>query len=174
MTEPEDAARKREKQSLERARTAIASHRALAQNADRRKRTPWLIAAAALSLLFMYLSTEKHTAGDVGEAAAAVCGSNDSACQGRKLIAQIQAPCSRAVESLLSYQPEWAEGTFGRRFDNPAWYEPTRTIIFTGRHLLAENGFGAQRKLQYFCVVDVGSGRIVNAGLPELDTRLSP
>lgn len=102
------------------------------------------------------------------------CTSTDAGCLGHKLRAQIQYPCTLAVESLLTYQHEWTDGMLDVRFDAPTWYVPSDTIIFTGSKLLVSNVFNAKQQVSYFCVVDATTGVVRNAGIPSLDARLSP
>lgn len=103
-----------------------------------------------------------------------VCAAGDATCIGNKYISASQAPCSAVVATLLDFEPEWTDGLLEHRFDSPGWYEPSRTIVYTGNHLMARNAFGAKRRLGYFCVISATTGSIENAGIPDLGLRLAP
>jgi hypothetical protein len=93
------------------------------------------------------------------------CVESTAECLGSKLRSRIQAPCTTAVERVLSYKPEWTDGMLEDRFASPATHDPAAgTIVFTGNKLLASNAFGAKAPTSYFCVVDE-SGSVVNAGI---------
>ncbi|MFC3659010.1 hypothetical protein [Luteimonas notoginsengisoli] len=98
----------------------------------------------------------------------AQCSGGDAACIGQRLQAGIQAGCTAKIAALLAFEPQWTEGMFDARFSNPAWYVPGDSIVFTGNDLVASNAMGAQKRVQYFCVVDAETGQIINAGAPEL------
>lgn len=93
----------------------------------------------------------------------AACDTDDAICIGKRDLYQASGPCSRAVEMQLTYRHEWQDTWYEEKFDQVMWYEPTRTILFHGNRLQAQNGFGAWKKLSYSCIWDVANKQVVRA-----------
>ena len=100
-------------------------------------------------------------------AAPVSCSVDDAKCIGERAFSAAAGPCERAVEAGLAYRHEWSDAWYERKFDRVNWYQPTSTVIYLGNKLQAQNGFGAWKKLSYFCVWDVAGGRVVKSGIHE-------
>jgi len=96
------------------------------------------------------------------------CVNTDSACLAEKWLAQSKQPCSTALEGQLQFIPTWTDSWTQPRFVSTGWYEPMKSIIYTGNTIEVVNAFGAKSRAQYFCVVSVQTGAVIKAGFPSL------
>lgn len=100
-------------------------------------------------------------------AAPVACPSDDAVCIGKRELSAAAYPCREAVEGRLAYRHEWTDKWYEEKFDRVMWYEPTSTIIYHGDKLQAQNGFGAWKKMSYFCVWSVAGKSVIKAGINE-------
>lgn len=155
--------------ALRRARDLIGAKRAKA--AGRRSVGPsaLIVGLSLVALAIGYFFDDSPSAVDSRARSEPVaCGVDDSQCHGQRIIAQIQAPCSAALEAKLQRPPTWDDSAFERRFSQPAWYGPSRTLIFYGRRAVVTNALGMTQQPAYFCVVTT-TGAVVKADFPDLD-----
>lgn len=164
---PTERQEEQERQALKRARSLLASKRRAAER--RSKSAPTLTIAAltiiGVALTFAFDRDAQPSRYDA--AGAANCGTHDSACLGARIISEVQAPCSRAIEAQLQAAPEWRDSAWERRFHSPAWYQPPDQLIFYGSRATVQNALGLKLEPAYFCVVTRG-GTVVRADLVDL------
>lgn len=154
---PTERQGEQERQALERARRLLASRRRVAER--RSKIAPALTIAAltiiGFALTFAFDRDAKPARSD--GAGTTTCGTDDSACLGARIISEVQAPCSRAIEAQLQHAPEWRDSAWERRFHSPAWYQPPDQLIFYGNRVTVQNAVGLKLEPAYFCVVTRGA-----------------
>ena len=69
--------------------------------------------------------------------------------------------CAYAVENQAPYDFEWTDGFLGVRFPNAIWYDKDEgTILYLGKHIKFQNGFGAWQHMEYACVYDTINQRV--------------
>lgn len=158
---PTDPVAEREAVELQRARSLLTKKR---QAEERRSRLAPTVAIATLTLVGLALSAAYDRDGDPAAIRTATCDPGDSACLGARILSQIQAPCSRAIEGQLKHSPEWMDSAWERRFSAPAWHKPPDQLIFYGNRIKVKNSLGMQLSPSYFCVVK-RDGTVVRAEL---------
>lgn len=122
--------------------------------------------ALGLVLLIGYLAASGDKALDAQSADAKACEGTDAQCLGRKALIHASDTCLSRIESQLSFVPEWDNGLLQPRLTTQGWYQPGQTLIHDGNSLIAQNGFGAKKRVRYFCVTTV-SGAYVKSGIVE-------
>lgn len=153
------------KPDIEKARAALAAKRA--KDGNRASFRALVAGAFALCLWFAYSAITAPEPPPPAPATSTACDNFDAQCVAARISSGVQGPCSRAVESLLAFKPEWTDGLLTSRFDRAMWYEPGQTLIFHGRELKATNAFGATLSPGYFCITST-TGTVIRAGIPDL------
>ena len=130
--------------------------------------------AAVAGLILVYLLFFRQPAQESEAALAQVaaqqvpCRADDAACLASRIAGRVQSPCAQAIERQISRRFEWTDGALERKFEPGGWYEPSRSVIFLGRHLMVQNVFGADERQGYFCVT-TPSGSVIKAGIPNFE-----
>ena len=136
------------------------------------KRKQIVVAGAGLILIYLYFFRQPAQESEAALAQVAEqrapCGADDAGCLASRIAGRIQSPCAQAIERQISRRFEWTDGALERKFEPGGWYEPGRSVIFLGRHLMAQNVFGADERLGYFCVT-TAAGSVIKAGIPDYE-----
>lgn len=139
-------------------------------SAEKRNKIIVTVVGAVLIYLYVFRQPAQESEDALAQVAEqqAPCGSDDGACIANRIAWKIQSPCAQAIERQISRRFEWTDGALESKFEPGGWYEPPRSLIFLGRHLMVQNVFGADEQQGYFCVT-TPSGSVIKAGIPNFE-----
>lgn len=146
---------------LEKARDAVRRSR---HKKQKKTKAAAIFIGLPLIAVLWYINSRNHT--DLPEKK--VCAETDGVCIGDKWLSQSRGKCTAALENQLAFIPTWTDSLTQPRFAATGWYEPMKSVIYTGNAIEVMNGFGAKTRAQYFCVVSVNSGAVIKSGFPSL------
>ena len=73
--------------------------------------------------------------------------------------------CSTKIPKLAKYKFEWTDGLTEPKFDRTGWQDEARHIVrISGDKATAQNGFGATKNIEYYCIFNADTGDVLDYG----------
>lgn len=77
----------------------------------------------------------------------------------------VEQRCPDIIERLAKWDYEWIDGWLEFKFDRQHYKTNDDSVYrFQGNKLKLQNGFGAWRRVTYYCDINIITGSIINAG----------
>jgi len=89
-------------------------------------------------------------------------------CWSEKGMSYAEVYCPDPIERLASYSARWTDGWIEPKFSRIAWIDRDQGHVrYIGDKAEFQNGFGAWKRVTYYCDVDVEGERILNVAIVE-------